>query len=84
MGCYPSGFVSLKKANIARPKDFEGKRYASFGSPTEKALIGNVMQTDGGDVSKVEFVEIGDADFLTLVAKGHDGFRLGLRGVGSD
>jgi len=69
-----SGFASLKKANIARPKDFEGKRYASFGSPTEKALIGKVMQTDGGDVSKVEFVEIGDADFLTLAAKGQVDF----------
>ncbi len=65
----PSGFASLKKANIARPKDFESKRYAAFGSPTEKALIGKVMQIDSGDVSKVEFVEIGDADFLTLAAK---------------
>ncbi len=69
-----SGFASLKKANIARPKDFEGKRYASFGSPTEKALIGKLMQTDGGDVSKVEFVETGDADFLTLAAKGQVDF----------
>src|SRR5207244_6692291 len=63
-------FASLKKANIARPKDFEGKRYGSFGSPTEKALIGKLMQADGGDVQKVEFVEIGDTDFLTLAQKG--------------
>jgi putative thiamine transport system substrate-binding protein len=69
-----SGFASLKKANIARPKDFEGKKYGSFGSPTEKALIGKLMQSDGGDVSKVEFVEIGDSDFLTLAAKGQVDF----------
>jgi len=69
-----SGFASLKKANIARPKDFEGKKYGSFGSPTEKALIGKLMQVDGGDVNKVEFVEIGDADFLTLAAKGQVDF----------
>jgi ABC-type nitrate/sulfonate/bicarbonate transport system substrate-binding protein len=69
-----SGFASLKKANIARPKDFEGKRYGSFGSDTEKALITKLMQADGGDVSKVEFVEIGDADFLTLAQKGQVDF----------
>ncbi len=69
-----SGFASLKKASIARPKDFEGKKYGSFGSPTDKALIGKVMQMDGGDVSKVEFVEIGDSDFLTLAAKGQVDF----------
>ncbi len=69
-----SGFASLKKANIARPKDFEGKKYGSYGSPTDKALIGKLMQTDGGDVSKVEFVEIGDSDFLTLAAKGQVDF----------
>lgn len=69
-----AGFASLKKANITRPKDFEGKRYGAFGSPTEKALIGKLMQADGGDVSKVEFVEIGDSDFLTLAAKGQVDF----------
>ncbi|MDQ2788098.1 MAG: ABC transporter substrate-binding protein [Chloroflexota bacterium] len=69
-----SGFASLKKASITRPKDFEGKKYGSFGSPTEKALIGKLMQVDGGDVSKVEFVEIGDSDFLTLAAKGQVDF----------
>ena len=69
-----SGFASLKKANIARPKDFEGKRYGSFGSDTEKALVTQLMQADGGDVSKVEFVEIGDADFLTLAQKGQVDF----------
>lgn len=69
-----SGFASLKKANITRPKDFEGKRYGSFGSDTEKALVSKLMQADGGDVKKVEFVEIGDADFLTLAQKGQVDF----------
>jgi ABC-type nitrate/sulfonate/bicarbonate transport system substrate-binding protein len=69
-----SGFASLKKANIARPKDFEGKRYGAYGSDTEKALITKLMQTDGGDVKKVEFVDIGDTDFLTLAQKGQVDF----------
>jgi ABC-type nitrate/sulfonate/bicarbonate transport system substrate-binding protein len=69
-----SGFASLKQANIARPKDFEGKRYASFGSPTEKALITKLMAADGGDVSKVQFIETGDSDFLTLAQKGQVDF----------
>jgi ABC-type nitrate/sulfonate/bicarbonate transport system substrate-binding protein len=69
-----SGFASLKQANIGRPKDFEGKRYGSFGSPTEKALISKLMAADGGDASKVQFVEIGDSDFLTLASKGQVDF----------
>ncbi len=69
-----SGFASLKKANIMRPKDFEGKRYGSFGSDTEKAMVTKLMQIDGGDVTKVEFIEIGDADFLTLAQKGQMDF----------
>ncbi len=69
-----SGFASLTSAKITRPKDFEGKRYASFGSPTEKPLIAKLMQADGGDVSKVQFVETGSSDFLTLAGKGQVDF----------
>lgn len=76
-----SGFASLKTANITRPRDFEGKRYASFGSPTEKPLIGKLMASDGGDVNKVQFVETGASDFLTLASQGRVDFAWVFEGV---
>ena len=76
-----SGFASLKAAGIARPRDFEGKRYAAFGSPTEKPLIGKLMQADGGDVNKVQFVETGASDFLTLASQGRVDFAWVFEGV---
>ena len=70
-----SGFASLKSAGITRPKDFEGKRYAAFGSATEKPLIGKLMAADGGgDVGKVQFIETGESDPLTLMQKGQADF----------
>ncbi len=76
-----SGFASLKAANITRPRDFEGKRYASFGSPTERPLIAKLMAADGGDVNKVQFVETGDSDFLTLAGAGRVDFAWIFEGV---
>ena len=37
-----SGFASLKEANIKSVKDFEGKRYGSWDSPSELAILKNV------------------------------------------
>jgi len=76
-----SGFASLKAANIARPRDFEGKRYASFGSPTERPLIAKLMAADGGDVNRVQFVETGDSDFLTLAGAWRVDFAWIFEGV---
>jgi len=76
-----SGFASLKTAKIARPRDFEGKRYASFGSPTERPLIAKLMAADGGDVNKVQFIETGDSDFLTLAQQGRVDFAWIFEGV---
>lgn len=46
-----SGIISL---DCESPKDLEGKRYSTWDSPTEKAIIKHVMEQDGGDFSKVE------------------------------
>lgn len=48
-----SGIISL---DCATPKDLEGKRYSTWDSPTEKAIIKHVMEKDGGDFSKVELI----------------------------
>ena len=49
-----SGFASVKDKNITRPKDFEGKTYAGWGSPSEESVIEAVMKADGGDFSKTK------------------------------
>lgn len=48
-----SGIISL---DCPSPKDLEGKRYSTWDSPTEKAIIKHVMEKDGGDFGKVELI----------------------------
>ncbi len=48
-----SGIISL---DCETPKDLEGKRYSTWDSPTEKAIIKYVMEKDGADFSKVELI----------------------------
>ena len=69
-----SGFASPADKNIKTPKDFEGKKYGGWGSPVEEAVIDSIMQEDGGDVSRVEFVNVGDTDFFTAVKRDVDFF----------
>ena len=67
-----SGFASPADRNIHRPKDFEGKRYGSWGSPIERAVLDVLMSCDGGDVNEVDFIDIGWADFFTVVQRDVD------------
>ncbi len=67
-----SGFASPIGKNITTPKDFEGKTYGGWGSPIESAVIESVMKRDGGDISKVNFVNAGAADFFTATEKDID------------
>jgi len=62
-----SAFAALKGKGITRPKDFEGKKYATYGAPLEKAVITGLMECDGGNVDKVEFVDVGFDAFPALV-----------------
>ena len=48
-----SGIISR---DCKTPKDLEGKRYSTWDSPTEKAIIRHVMEKDGGDFDKVELI----------------------------
>jgi len=67
-----SGFASPVDRNIKEPKDFENKSYGGWGSPAEEAVIKSLMNVQGADVSKVNFVSAGSADFFTAVKKGID------------
>ncbi|WP_274651599.1 ABC transporter substrate-binding protein [Paenibacillus humicola] len=67
-----SGFASPAAKNIKEPKDFEGKTYGGWGSPSEEAVIASLMQEQKADVKKVNIVNIGDADFFTAVKKNID------------
>ena len=51
-----SGIMSRKGDGITTPKGLEGKKYATWDLPIEKAIIKNVVKKDGGDFSKVELV----------------------------
>jgi ABC-type nitrate/sulfonate/bicarbonate transport system substrate-binding protein len=65
-----SGFASRADAGITTPRDFEGKKYGSFGSPIEQAVIEGLMDCAGADASKVEFVDIGATDFFVASERG--------------
>lgn len=51
-----SGILSRKGEGIERPKGMEGHRYATWDLPVEKAMIKNVVESDGGNIDKVEFI----------------------------
>lgn len=67
-----SGFAAPTDRNIKSPKDFEGKRYGGWGSPVEEAVMKSIMDQEGADVSKVENINMGDADFFTAVKRDID------------
>ena len=51
-----SGIISRKGENIDTPKGLEGKRYSTWNSPIEKAIIKEVVENDGGDFEKVTLI----------------------------
>ncbi|GAA3659158.1 ABC transporter substrate-binding protein [Asaccharospora irregularis] len=67
-----SGFASPKEKNITTPKDFEGKTYGGWGSPSENAVFEAVMKKNGADFSKLNIVDIGQDDFFTATSKSID------------
>ncbi len=81
-----SSLVSLPDEGITRPRDLEGKRYGGWGGLLESALIGRLVECDGGDPSEVEFVDVGEANYriglerdqydFVWIYDGWDGVRL--------
>lgn len=85
-----SGFAARAASAIARPKDFEGRKYGGWGSPTEEAILKAVVKGDGGDGSLVQILNMGSLDFFGATEKlvdfawifqAWDGVQAELRGV---
>lgn len=51
-----SGIISRKGEGMSSPAGLEGKKYATWDNPVEQAIIKNVVETDGGDFSKVQLI----------------------------
>jgi ABC-type nitrate/sulfonate/bicarbonate transport system substrate-binding protein len=64
-----SGFASLKEDELERPKDLQDKSYGGWGSPMEHAVINALMKKDGADPEKVNYIDIGAADFFSVIGK---------------
>ena len=58
-----SSLLSLTQDGIERPRDLEGKRYGSYGSQLETAIISALVACDGGDPSLVEHTPLVSDDF---------------------
>lgn len=67
-----SGFASPQSKNIKSPKDFEGKTYGGWGSPSEEAIIKLAMEKNGADFNKLKRVDIGQDDFFAATKKNID------------
>lgn len=61
-----SGFAVLKDAGITSPKDFEGKVYAGWQSPSEEAVIKAVMHAYDADFSKLTMVGSDGSGFASM------------------
>lgn len=51
-----SGIVSRKGEGMDKPRGMEGKSYATWDLPVEKAMVKDVVEGDGGDFEKVKLV----------------------------
>ena len=64
-----SGFAAPVEKNIKTAKDFEGKTYGGWGSPSEEAIIKLAMKKKGADFNKLKRVDIGKDDYFTATSE---------------
>lgn len=69
-----SSLMALGGRGIARPRDLEGRRYGGYGGALETELVKTLVTCDGGDASKVTFVEVGNIDYLVGLDSGRFDF----------
>ena len=62
-----SGIISRKGEGMDTPKGMEGKKYATWELPVEKAMIQDVVEKDGGDFAKVELIPSTEADEVSAL-----------------
>jgi ABC-type nitrate/sulfonate/bicarbonate transport system substrate-binding protein len=64
-----SGFAWRSSENIESVKDFEGKVYGGWGSPSEEAILKAIMNDAGADYTKLRNVNVGTDDFFAATEK---------------
>lgn len=62
-----SGILSRAGEGMDTPKGMEGKTYATWDLPVEKAMIKNVVEKDGGDYSRINMVPSNVTDEYTAL-----------------
>lgn len=67
-----SGIVSKKGKGITSPKGLEGKTYATWDMPVEQAILKSIVETDGGDFSKVNLVPSTVTDVISALKSNID------------
>lgn len=67
-----SGFAGPSSKNITSVKDFEGKTYGGWGSPSEEAIFKAVMKKNNADYNKLKIVDTGSDDFFSATTKNID------------
>lgn len=65
-----SAFAARAGMGGDRPAGWEGLRYGSFGSPFERPTIEALMACDGAGADRVEWIETGFTDPLSLLQQG--------------
>ncbi len=69
-----SSLMVLGDRGVTRPRDLAGRRYGGYGGPLETQLVKTLVACDGADPESVEFVEVGNIDYLTGLASGRFDF----------
>src|SRR5262245_22938146 len=54
-----AAYAAKASKNITRPKDFEGKKFATSGLPQIEPTLRTLMKCDNADFAKVEMVNVG-------------------------
>lgn len=62
-----SGIVSLKEAQITRPRDLMGKRLTHWSPPWFHAAIGHLVEADGGSYDAVQLVNLDVGDIVSTL-----------------
>ncbi|MCC6237814.1 MAG: ABC transporter substrate-binding protein [Dehalococcoidia bacterium] len=69
-----SSLMVLGDRGITRPRDLAGKRYGGYGGALETQLVKTLVACDGADPESVNFVEVGNIDYLVGMSSGRFDF----------
>ena len=65
-----SGIISRAGEGMDTPRGLEGRKYATWDLPVEKATVAQVVAADGGDFSKVELIPSTVTDEVSALKSG--------------